>query len=331
MPAYRAAKTGRDARPRETNELLEIAAGLGRLLANTSDERAVVWLRAFRETEVAAPEVETAFSRIAPFVYLREQPFKVEGERSRAEIMRDWRRVAAAAQGMSEIAGVTATAAGSGIVGLQADAQIIARSWLDDPGLPAMAAPDVLRALATFKANDLAQVLRKHLGAKDVVVRATAAELLGEMQPDETNARALIEALPASARDELNDAALSILDSLAKQKTAAANEAIKTMLESEDSLVRRRAAALLKANGAGDFSQRASAAPPSRNTAADYARAIARGAKVVRAVVNTDKGVFTIELLPDDAPLNVDNFVQLAGSGYFNNITFHRVVPNFVI
>jgi cyclophilin family peptidyl-prolyl cis-trans isomerase len=51
----------------------------------------------------------------------------------------------------------------------------------------------------------------------------------------------------------------------------------------------------------------------------------------VRAVVNTDKGAFTIELLPDDAPLNVDNFVQLAQSGYFNNITFHRVVPNFVV
>ena len=51
----------------------------------------------------------------------------------------------------------------------------------------------------------------------------------------------------------------------------------------------------------------------------------------VRAVVNTDTGAFTIELLPDDAPLNVDNFVQLAERGYFNNITFHRVVPNFVI
>jgi cyclophilin family peptidyl-prolyl cis-trans isomerase len=36
-------------------------------------------------------------------------------------------------------------------------------------------------------------------------------------------------------------------------------------------------------------------------------------------------------LLPEDAPLNVDNFVQLARRRYFNGIVFHRVVPNFVI
>jgi cyclophilin family peptidyl-prolyl cis-trans isomerase len=51
----------------------------------------------------------------------------------------------------------------------------------------------------------------------------------------------------------------------------------------------------------------------------------------VRAVVSTDKGAFTIELLPDDAPLNVDNFVELARKNFFNGIVFHRVVPNFVI
>ena len=45
----------------------------------------------------------------------------------------------------------------------------------------------------------------------------------------------------------------------------------------------------------------------------------------------TDKGAFTIELLPDDAPLNVDNFVELARKKFFDRVAFHRVVPNFVI
>ena len=331
MPNYHSAKTGASEHPRETNELLEIATTLSRLLANSSDERAVAWLRDFRGTEMATPEVEIAFARIAPFLYLREPPFnKLSDERLRAGMMRDWRRVSALAQALSEISGISAEAAGSGIVSLQADAQIILRSWIDDSSLPAQAAPDVLRALAAFKANDMGQVLRKQMSAKDVIVRATAAELLGELPPDETNARALVEALPVSTRDELNDAALSILDSLAKQKSPAAGEAIKTMLDSQDYLIRRRAAALLKANGAGDFSQRAQLIAP-RNSAGDYARALARTNKSVRAVVSTDKGAFTIELLPEDAPLNVDNFVQLVQSGYFNNITFHRVVPNFVV
>ncbi len=331
MPAHRAAKAGAGAHPAETNEFLEIAASLGRLLANTNDERAVAWLRTLREMEQAAPEVEIAFARVAPFAYLRETPFnKLADERARAEMLRDWRRVSALAQALAEIAGIKAEAAGSGIVSLQADAQIILRSWIDAPDLHQMAAPDVLRALAAFKAQDLAQVLRKQLGAKDVIVRATAAELLGEAEPDESNARLLAEALPVAARDELNDAALSILDSLAKQKTYAANEAIKTMLDSQDALVRRRAVALLKANGAGDFSQRA-AVVRTRNTDADYGRALSRLGRSVRAVVSTEKGVFTIELLADDAPLNVDNFVRLAQSNYFNNVTFHRVVPNFVV
>ncbi|MDT5061888.1 MAG: hypothetical protein QOH63_2347 [Acidobacteriota bacterium] len=331
MPGYRASKTSVNAHPRETSELLEIATSLGRVLANTSDEPAVEWLRSLREMETSAPEIETAFALIAPFTYLRETPFnKLADERVHANVMKDWRRVSALSQGLAEIAGVSAAQAGNGIVGLQADAQITLRSWLDDTSLPALAAPEVINALAAFKPNDLGQLLRKQMSAKDVIVRATAAGQLGELAPDEANARALAGALPQASRDELNDAALAILDSLAKQKTAAANEVIKTMLDSPDHLIRRRAVALLKANGAGDFSDRI-AIVASRNTAADYARALARLGKTVRAVVNTDKGSFTIELLADDAPLNVDNFIQLAQSGYFNNVTFHRVVPNFVV
>jgi cyclophilin family peptidyl-prolyl cis-trans isomerase len=134
----------------------------------------------------------------------------------------------------------------------------------------------------------------------------------------------------ALADKRLNDAALSILDALAKQKTAKANEAIKSALDSNDHLIRRRAVALLKANGVGDFSARIGTVKTS-NTAADYERAIARIGKQVRAVVTTTKGSFTIDLLPEAAPLTVDNFVQLAKRGYFNGFPVHRVVPNFVI
>ncbi len=127
-----------------------------------------------------------------------------------------------------------------------------------------------------------------------------------------------------------NDAALSILSALAQQKTDAANEQIKAGLKSTDILVRRRAVTLLKANGAGDFTSQVGTVQ-TRNTNADYARAAGRIGRYVRAVVTTSKGSFTIELLPEAAPLTVDNFVQLAQREYFRNVTFHRVVPNFVI
>jgi len=49
------------------------------------------------------------------------------------------------------------------------------------------------------------------------------------------------------------------------------------------------------------------------------------------ATVETTKGKIIIELLPEQAPASVSNFIQLAQSGFFNNKYFHRVVPNFVI
>ena len=129
---------------------------------------------------------------------------------------------------------------------------------------------------------------------------------------------------------DLNDAALAILEALAKQKTTTANDAIKTALDSSDHLIRRKAVALLKANGAGDFSARIGTVQ-TRNTTLDYRRAIARTGKHATATVVTSSGAFTIEFLADEAPLTVDNFIQLARKGYFNGQIIPRVVPNFVV
>ncbi|MGH9903243.1 MAG: peptidylprolyl isomerase, partial [Pyrinomonadaceae bacterium] len=155
-----------------------------------------------------------------------------------------------------------------------------------------------------------------------------------ELAPDPAHARALADALPAALRDEMNDAALAILDALAKQKSDEAFNTIKPTLGAPDHLVRRRAAALLKEQSGGTNgaeSQPRLGTVTTRNRPADYARAIGRIGRGVRAVVTTDKGEFTIELLAEDAPLTVDNFVELARRNFFDGITFHRVVPNFVI
>lgn len=48
------------------------------------------------------------------------------------------------------------------------------------------------------------------------------------------------------------------------------------------------------------------------------------------AIIVTNKGTIVFELLPD-APLTASNFITLAKGGYYDGITFHRVVPNFVI
>ncbi len=48
------------------------------------------------------------------------------------------------------------------------------------------------------------------------------------------------------------------------------------------------------------------------------------------ATVTTSRGSFEIELLHREAPYTVQNFVKLAESGFYDGLTFHRVVPNFV-
>ena len=332
MVAYRAAKDAKTAHPAELNELLEIATALGRVAAYTSDEPALSFLRSLRAGEqYAAPEAEVAFARIAPTQYLHEAPFKNLFLRP-ADSKLTWQATAAVAQGLGEMAQASSEKIGNSALTAQADAQLALRALLNEQPTPALAVPDVLTAIAAYKPSDLAVTLRAQLKAPDVIVRATAAGLLADLPPDSDTTRALAAALPVALNDAMNDAALAILDALAKQKRADANDAIRTTLEAQDYLVRRRAATLLAAaEPEGDDPDVRSQTVATRNRLADYRRALARIGKRVQAVVTTDKGAFTIELLPADAPLNVDNFVTLAQRGYFNNITFHRVVPNFVI
>jgi len=55
------------------------------------------------------------------------------------------------------------------------------------------------------------------------------------------------------------------------------------------------------------------------------------GSKTYTAKVETNKGDFTIQLLPSEAPLAVNNFVCLAKAGFFDNTPIHRIVAGFVI
>ena len=49
------------------------------------------------------------------------------------------------------------------------------------------------------------------------------------------------------------------------------------------------------------------------------------------ASISTDKGTIRLRLFPDKTPLTVANFVNLANRGFYNNLTFHRVINDFMI
>jgi peptidyl-prolyl cis-trans isomerase B (cyclophilin B) len=52
---------------------------------------------------------------------------------------------------------------------------------------------------------------------------------------------------------------------------------------------------------------------------------------MIKAEIELKDGVLGIELFDDDAPGTVANFVKLAESGYYNGLSFHRVIPDFVV
>ncbi len=68
---------------------------------------------------------------------------------------------------------------------------------------------------------------------------------------------------------------------------------------------------------------------PTASPTADQATSIL--ANAAEAVMQTSKGSFTISLYGDKAPIATANFVALARCGFYDGITFHRVVAGFVI
>jgi peptidyl-prolyl cis-trans isomerase B (cyclophilin B) len=50
-----------------------------------------------------------------------------------------------------------------------------------------------------------------------------------------------------------------------------------------------------------------------------------------KAEIYTSKGVMKVNFYDEDAPGTVENFIKLSKSGFYNGLTFHRVIPDFVI
>jgi cyclophilin family peptidyl-prolyl cis-trans isomerase len=52
---------------------------------------------------------------------------------------------------------------------------------------------------------------------------------------------------------------------------------------------------------------------------------------MTHATLHTSEGPVEVQLFPDDAPKTVENFTKLAGEGFYDGLTFHRVIPDFMV
>jgi peptidyl-prolyl cis-trans isomerase B (cyclophilin B) len=50
-----------------------------------------------------------------------------------------------------------------------------------------------------------------------------------------------------------------------------------------------------------------------------------------KAIIDTEKGKIEVKFFEKDAPKTVQNFIDLSEKGFYDGLTFHRVIPDFVI
>jgi HEAT repeat protein/cyclophilin family peptidyl-prolyl cis-trans isomerase len=191
--------------------------------------------------------------------------------------------------------------------------------------------PAVLTSLAALRAPDAAETMLEKVKATDPVIRAAAATAIGQLKPA-AGAAALAAAYRSGQRDTTYVGRAAALAALVAYGAEAATPILNEALSDQDWAVRVRAAALLKQlNASSDADARIRPAPTVVTSAAYEARRLVNPPVSTHVFIDTDRGTIQVELAVLDAPLTVETFVTLARKGFFDGLTFHRVVPDFVI
>jgi HEAT repeat protein/cyclophilin family peptidyl-prolyl cis-trans isomerase len=193
--------------------------------------------------------------------------------------------------------------------------------------------PFAIASLVKLKAPAAPAILLEKLKSDDPVVRAAAAEGVGELKPA-NGAAALAEAYRFGQRDAMYGARAAALAAIAQYGAAAAAPVLRSAFADKDWAVRVRAAMLLKALDPAAAADADAQIRPAPTTVAPEVYSAARlvsPAVSTQVYLDTDRGTIQIELAVLDAPLTVENFITLARKGYFNGLSVHRVVPDFVV
>jgi len=190
--------------------------------------------------------------------------------------------------------------------------------------------PAAIEGLAASKPPGLEKLLIEKLQADDFAVRAAAATALGEMKSTAA-VPALLEAYKIATVDVTYGAREAILTAVNLIEPATGRQMLQQALMDKDWALRMRAATLLRQQGVTDVDASMRPAPSDIVVGDKRVLASLTPQYSPHAYIDTDKGTIEVELAILEAPLTVENFVTLARKGYFNGLTIHRVVPDFVV
>ena len=316
LPGYRSFDREKLGVPSQQNLLLLISTALG----NLKDDRALPFLKSFRFADGKLgthAEAEVALAKFGDTVFF-DLPHGVTLPAD------DWRAMSSFAQGLGQLTSERAKAT---------LLDLLAGKTAGKPD--ARALPAILNSMATAKVEGLRDILLTHLKNPDVFVRATAAELIGGLNDSsEPVISAIFDAYKAARADKVNDARIAIVEAADKLKHPMNIQVLSDPGRDSDYVVRLKAAELLRISSTEVTTNRLQIGKVETGHDRSYWHRIAQLSEIrtnPSAVIHTRKGTIRIELLAGDAPMTVDNFITLAKSGFYDGLSFVRVVPNFVI
>jgi cyclophilin family peptidyl-prolyl cis-trans isomerase len=258
------------------------------------------------------------------------------------EALRNWHRAAHALVSLARVAPEDAAALLSRFEGsvhwpvrmyaaraaaLLRDAECLTRLARDERDNVRDAA---ITGLKTVAGHDADSLYLEAIGRPDYQLIMTAANaLIGTPRRTEATAalRAGLARITGEKRETSRDVRLALIARISELGQAADAQALLPYTSDFDPRVAAEAAAAV-----GKWTGQAPAVTPRPLPIAAPILADVERLRGARAVIRiAGRGTFEFMLLPDEAPATVARFVALARSGYYNGLTFHRVVPAFIV
>lgn len=181
-----------------------------------------------------------------------------------------------------------------------------------------------LEALVGLKTPSGIAKLKEALASPHLAERATAVSLLKDRTESEVIEMAW-QAYTASSDRKWVETRQDIVDLFAKTKSDTTTAKLREILNDPDTSVRAKARKVLVSRGVSDL-------PPDKPveiTVSPYRDQTLK--KNPKVVFKTSRGNFTIECFADEAPIHVADFIGHVKSNFYNGLSWHRVVPNFVV
>jgi cyclophilin family peptidyl-prolyl cis-trans isomerase/HEAT repeat protein len=171
------------------------------------------------------------------------------------------------------------------------------------------------------------ELIRPLLDDADLIVRANAIERYSFVKG--ADVALLVAAEERARRDSQNDARIAAIAAMASIDSPGREAFLRGLVADRDPVVRRTAVDLVVDKLKKPRLQYTPLV--SERTMADYAKIVEWSRQPHKATIKLTRGPIDVALTTQDAPITTWNFAQLAMKGYFNDTSFMRVVPNFVV